>query len=346
MNASGIPESLRSACAEALDRWPEARAAVLFGSRARGEARRHSDWDIAFITNTDQDATQYGLPNEVEDALSATGLHVQLLALSHQALADCALCLGRVARPIARDGILLAGDWSRPSIEGEIIVEAEKYAVLIENCATELQFASLGLNRIKGDRIGISKHINACNGFIKRSADASEYAAKAVLHRLGVDYDFTHDLAKLGDAAKASGHEGVGEAIKAMNGISKADHTRQCDGHDLSAWVCRNATARLRNLASFLVEEVASGAMWKMLEQAGRTPILDDLEEALEAVSSACASVDAIQPDRDDPPSRIAAYHALREGWADLPEVFDEASSRLVDWRAERDGAPATRIPP
>ncbi len=53
-----VPEpafkAIEKACKDALNSWPNAEAAVLFGSRARGDHRDDSDWDIAFITSTEE----------------------------------------------------------------------------------------------------------------------------------------------------------------------------------------------------------------------------------------------------------------------------------------------------
>lgn len=45
---------VRNACREVLKSWPGAKAAILFGSRARGDHFEDSDWDIAFITDNEQ----------------------------------------------------------------------------------------------------------------------------------------------------------------------------------------------------------------------------------------------------------------------------------------------------
>ena len=47
-------------CKDALTKWPNAKAAILFGSRARGDHRDDSDWDLAFITESEE-----SLPNAV-----------------------------------------------------------------------------------------------------------------------------------------------------------------------------------------------------------------------------------------------------------------------------------------
>ena len=43
-----------SACEHALTLWPAAKAAILFGSRARSDNRDDSDWDVAFVTQKDE----------------------------------------------------------------------------------------------------------------------------------------------------------------------------------------------------------------------------------------------------------------------------------------------------
>ncbi|MCY4590759.1 MAG: nucleotidyltransferase domain-containing protein [Alphaproteobacteria bacterium] len=45
----GTEPNHAAACQETLRLWPQARAAVLFGSRARGTAHPDSDWDVAFV---------------------------------------------------------------------------------------------------------------------------------------------------------------------------------------------------------------------------------------------------------------------------------------------------------
>ena len=57
---------IRRAAEETLAAWPEAKAAVLFGSRARGDHLPSSDWDVAFITRTGDRVTPVpeGMPIE------------------------------------------------------------------------------------------------------------------------------------------------------------------------------------------------------------------------------------------------------------------------------------------
>ena len=67
-----VPDSacstVKERCENALSLWPNAKAAILYGSRARGNHRADSDWDIAFITRTKE-----SLPKEVLRELNVLG---------------------------------------------------------------------------------------------------------------------------------------------------------------------------------------------------------------------------------------------------------------------------------
>jgi len=53
MDEDAAHARIRRGAQETLEVWPEARAAVLFGSRARGDHRPSSDRDVAFIVKGD-----------------------------------------------------------------------------------------------------------------------------------------------------------------------------------------------------------------------------------------------------------------------------------------------------
>ena len=54
MSAVVSEEELVAACRQILRQWPGARAAVLFGSRARGTAHPNSDRDVAIVLEGDK----------------------------------------------------------------------------------------------------------------------------------------------------------------------------------------------------------------------------------------------------------------------------------------------------
>jgi hypothetical protein len=95
--------TLESAIARAAEESPSVLAAYVFGSRARGEGRAHSDLDVAVL-----EASARSLDLEAEDRLrraiaAATGLRVDLALLrpSSPVLAFEVLADGR--RVFARD---------------------------------------------------------------------------------------------------------------------------------------------------------------------------------------------------------------------------------------------------
>ena len=115
-----------AACEYALALWPNANAAILFGSRARGDHRADSDWDVAFITQKDE-----LLPSSVGRVFDLlrkrSKIDVQALATSQARLCKSADSLGKIAAPIAREGRLIAGHCEWPEIESEPILKPVDY---------------------------------------------------------------------------------------------------------------------------------------------------------------------------------------------------------------------------
>ena len=113
-------------CEYALALWPNANAAILFGSRARGDHRADSDWDVAFITQKDEFLP--GSAGRVFDLLrKRSKIDVQALAISQARLCKSADSLGKIAEPIAREGRLIAGHCEWPEIESEPILKPVDY---------------------------------------------------------------------------------------------------------------------------------------------------------------------------------------------------------------------------
>ena len=102
-----VPDSacnvVKEKCEDALSLWPNAKAAILYGSRARGDHRADSDWDIAFITSTKD-----SLPSEVLQDLNELGTSKEItihgLAIPQNEFHDNASSLGDVVSSIAREG--------------------------------------------------------------------------------------------------------------------------------------------------------------------------------------------------------------------------------------------------
>jgi predicted nucleotidyltransferase len=90
--------------------FPGLRLLVLHGSRARGSADAHSDWDFAFMGDPDLDALE--LRRRIADALRSDRLD----------LVNLHRCGGLLRYRIARDGVLLFE--SSPGLFDDFRIEA------------------------------------------------------------------------------------------------------------------------------------------------------------------------------------------------------------------------------
>ncbi|MCY4591377.1 MAG: nucleotidyltransferase domain-containing protein [Alphaproteobacteria bacterium] len=248
---------IRAAAGETLAAWPGARAAVLFGSRARGDHSVLSDWDIAFITAEGErvGAVPDGLP--IDRFSREEGLDVQCLALPELVARRKACAIGHVARAIVRDGRLLAGTWDRGMTRGKRLeMEPEEYWRLAYCALNHMENAALEAEKLGKSR-SWNDDISACDSFAAATADATKHLAKAMLGRNGIDYDRTHDLARLGELADRAGRPGLGNAIRSMNGKAHIHHSGRYGG--VTADDCRHAVARFLAIAPLLADEVAAG---------------------------------------------------------------------------------------
>ena len=102
--------------------WPAAKAAILFGSRARGDSRDDSDWDVTFVTQKDE-SPPAAVGCVFELLREHSKIDVQALAISQFRLCENAGSLGKVAVLIALDGRLIAGCCEWLEIEGKPILK-------------------------------------------------------------------------------------------------------------------------------------------------------------------------------------------------------------------------------
>ena len=174
--------AIEKACKNALVSWPDAKAAVLFGSRARGDHHEDSDWDIAFITNTEESlpcAALQDLGNLEPDA----GIHIQAQAISQDLFHDGADALGNIAAPVAREGRIIAGHCQWPKMENKPILRSHEY----------INWRSRAFARIASASVNLAMAINSVHAgnfrsrlgdFVAASSDAEECIAKIVFGRL------------------------------------------------------------------------------------------------------------------------------------------------------------------
>ena len=331
-SAAGVPDDLKRASRQALDAWPAASAVVLFGSRARGDCHAGSDWDLAFITDGPAGGTK-DVPEVAEACLEGTGRLVQCLVLTQATLRERALDVGTLGRAVARDGVLVAGDWSPPSTQGAMRMNVQGYRNHWENAGAQIVFAGHWLGRIQGGS-GLNGIVTDCNGFIKATANAAEHCAKAILHRLKVDYDHTHVVAKLADLAERAGHIEAAREIAQLNGLTGVDRIRHYEGRDLDIDVCMNAVRRLKALVDIAVRE-ALGPMPSLLESEA-AGVQDRLATSMTKAALDMREAVPPEPAEDDTLARRQAFGALM---ADVP-LMAEALEAGAEVLQERDAGP------
>ena len=257
---------IRRAAEATLAAWPEARAAVLFGSRARGDHLPSSDWDVAFITRSggDIDAIPDGLP------IGNLPWDVQALAVPEELARRKALSLGHVGRGVARDGKLLAGGWNRPDVKGKPAMEPSGYESFAKNASIYIKVAATHAREAGDDGFHSGGEQIAAH-FMARSADAAEHLAKAMLGRRGIDPDPTHDASRLANQAERAGHPELAESIRRLDGFTRTDHvavyrSETGDPRDVielrsqAADSLRHAIDRLPSVIEELAREIASAA--------------------------------------------------------------------------------------
>ncbi len=254
MDEEAALAEIRSAAQAALDAWPEARAAVLFGSRARGNHRPDSDWDVAFIVRGDGErlgSVPSGVPFAVPGVRRSH--YVNEIAIPERLVARKALCIGHVGRGIVVDGRILAGDWSKPKLQRKPFMETDRYEKWVH---TSLSFVK-GAVAASSD-IGLlddqNQHLAEADSFVACTANAAEHLAKAVMGRHGLDARHSHDLHRLADQARSAGHEALAEDVLRMNGATRDDHKARYEGADAES--LGHAIARLPVVLDLIRKEL------------------------------------------------------------------------------------------
>ncbi len=324
--SSGFLPHLRSVSRATLAAWPEARAAVLFGSRARGDHRPDSDWDVAFILK--DGAASGGRVEALPAGLPADALppEVQRLAIHEGLLRRKACAIGHVALGIARDGRTLAGTWNRPQVE-HVIMQPYEYGQFITNAAVLMEEAARVISRIGGG--GWEGDLRVCARFLTRSANAGEHLAKAMLGRHGIDFARTHDMMALSRQAEKAGLLELAGTVTALNGLTREQHTADYRPAIPGMEACLHAVRRLHTVIEGLGEELDRAAEDPALAAWSgdwRGDVLDLAREGRAALESTAARPPAPGAPEEERPG----IDSLADSRAPLAEALAGLEDRLA----------------
>ena len=182
-------KAVEDACKDVLISWPNAQAAVLYGSRVRGDNRADSDWDIAFITKEER-----SLPDSVirvfRELRKRSEIDVQAQGISQARFHRDADAIGSIAAPIAREGRLIAGHCPWPETERDPVLKPNEYGFY--RCGALRRIASAVTNFAEGIDYA-RKGQNACDFamFIRDSSDAAENFAIIAFAKLASSKAYT-----------------------------------------------------------------------------------------------------------------------------------------------------------
>lgn len=267
-----VCKEVGSACEYALRLWPNAKAAILFGSRARGDHHSESDWDVAFITQRDE-----SLPDSVgrvfELLRKRSKIDVQPLAISQARLCESADSLGKIAAPIAREGRLIAGRCEWPEIESEPILKPVDYLGWRSGALRRIVSASKNL-ALAIDLARKSNVQSELGDFVAASSDAAERFAKIAFGKLtsgtGVPIPKRHQINEIVDILDRVMEQNIGpdgewwrsdrgrkfrDLLRIMNGHGYKDHQFGYFNSELDAHDVDRAAQRLIATVSFAIVE-------------------------------------------------------------------------------------------
>ena len=292
-------EQIRAAAEATLKHWPAASAVLLFGSRARGDHLPSSDWDVAVVTEDPLKLPSY-LP--LLDLAERHHPSMDVAFISDDDIRRHRNLLGRLGCSLARDARPIAGSWNPPTGLKEPKIDHGIYHKDIYNslsCFNEaLRSAWHGF---RGSSAAAGQW--TANGFVKRTADAAEHLAKAILVRNSHQPRSIHDLGRLADDIAAEASE-LAATIRSLKGHTLTDHTAHWSNTPpATAEAVSHASRRLKRTGQLLAAELPH---WRN----------GDLEFLMEDIRSAAVDLRNVQAtplDETDSASGRAAI-ALRNG--------------------------------
>ena len=215
-------ERIRRTAAEAVGSIPGIEAVVLYGSRARGTARATSDWDIAILSHASPDDEQAAkrLFGELE--------RVHPVVMNPESIEAHCNQGTRIESAIARQGRLLAGDWTPPRCRTEDLdVPTEDLGNNLDIATRDLRSAFLSLcdAAFKGQ--------SYVPNVVENSQQAAETLTKTIIAGFGLSPTAVHDLNALatqlenayrGRTRGAEARRRFAATIRALDGNTEAAH--------------------------------------------------------------------------------------------------------------------------
>ena len=250
-------ERLRRTAAEAVGSIPGIEAVVLYGSRARGTTRATSDWDVAILS--------HAAPDDEEAATRLLGKLERVYPVVMKPESIEAHCNQgtRLESAIARQGRLLAGEWTPPRCRIENLdVNPEDLKRNLDTATDDLRSAFLVLCEAAFNGLLYVPKV------VEESQQAAEALAKTVIAGFGLSPATVHDLDVLatqlenayrGRARGAEERKRFAAAIRELDGNTRAaskgppasasaNATER--GASPSMWQCVKRTAPARSCLS------------------------------------------------------------------------------------------------
>ena len=213
---------LKRTAVEAVDSIPGIEAVVLYGSRARGTARAASDWDIAILS--------HAAPDDERAAERLFG-HLELvqpIVMPPESIDEHCNTGTRLEAAIARQGQLLAGDWTPPRCRSEDLdVESEDLKRNLHVATDDLSGAFLALCNASVRELLYSPKV------VEDSQQAAESLAKSIIAGFGLSPVTVHDLGELatqlenayrGRRREAEERRRFAAAIRELDGKTQIAH--------------------------------------------------------------------------------------------------------------------------
>ena len=213
---------LQRAAAEAVGSIPGIEAVLLFGSRGRGTARQASDWDIAILS--------HAAPDDERAARRLFGKleRVHPIVMSPESIEEHCNQGIRIESAIARQGRLLAGDWTPPSCRTEDLdVKPEDFKRSLDTTTSDLRSAFFALCN------AAFKGAHYAAKVVEESQQAAETLAKTIVAGFGLSPATVHDIDQLADQLEnacrgrtrdAEERKRFAAAIRELDGNTEAAH--------------------------------------------------------------------------------------------------------------------------